>query len=460
MTRFVRCIEGHVFDADISRQCPTCGAIVEVPVAAAGIAPAASGADISQADSAATSSSATGAAKRMPLLAGAAAVILGLGIGALVLALHISKPTPSVIGNPVPTATPAKTGAETNSSAAPSAPASPQNNNAAPMATPQSQSSSNAAPAPSVKMSDTLSPTLRTALDVVRMLAAFGKSNYTDATSLAETLSNDNNPIGMFIKAGLFMDGLGGQPRDLTQARSLLAKATELGDPTSSLFYGRVLENGIGGPRDLNGAKAAYLFAARSMAAGADQDLARLHLENSRGMTALEAYQSILNGNSRDGLDVINELTGRASTPAECLYGWLIYHAKDKGWVLSESNAQRHGFIVQPGAMNAARAATQNIPDDDIKRAELGQFEYGARRSDPWCEWGMGMLAATGLSTYPKNLVEADVFYRLAAMHKQLGASLAQVNQELATIQSQVTPAEKTNADDLFHGAVPTGVAP
>ena len=31
MPYFVRCIEGHVFDADISPQCPTCGAFVDVP---------------------------------------------------------------------------------------------------------------------------------------------------------------------------------------------------------------------------------------------------------------------------------------------------------------------------------------------------------------------------------------------------------------------------------------------
>src|SRR5580698_1497833 len=31
MPHFVRCIDGHVFDAEVSRQCPTCGATVDVP---------------------------------------------------------------------------------------------------------------------------------------------------------------------------------------------------------------------------------------------------------------------------------------------------------------------------------------------------------------------------------------------------------------------------------------------
>ncbi len=31
MPHFVRCIDGHVFDAETSPQCPTCGATVDVP---------------------------------------------------------------------------------------------------------------------------------------------------------------------------------------------------------------------------------------------------------------------------------------------------------------------------------------------------------------------------------------------------------------------------------------------
>lgn len=452
MSRFVRCIEGHVFDAEVSGQCPTCGAIVEVPTPAAPAAPTGT----VQRGVSAHSPAVGNASKRVPLLAAAAVVVLGSGIGALVFALHAGKPVTSPVGTPVSTASPAaKPGIETKPSAAPPAPASPQTNNAAPAVSPESQSSSSTPAAPGVEVSDAL----KTVLDVVRMLAAFGKSNYTDATSLANTLSNDNNPIGMFIKAGLFMDGLGGQPRDLAQARSLLARAAELGDPTSALFYGRVLENGIGGPRDPNGAKAAYLFAARSMAPGADQDLARLHLEGLRGMTVLDAYHGMLNDNSPDGLKVINELTQLHSTPAECLYGWLLHQAKDKGWVLSETG-DRGAFVIKPAEMNAARAAAQNIPDDAIEQAQLRLFEYGARRSDPWCEWGMATLAAAGASGYPKNLVEADVFYRLVAMHKTLGSSVTEVNQELAAVQGKMTPAEKASADDLFHGAVPAGMAP
>jgi TPR repeat protein len=459
MPRFVRCIEGHVFDAESSPRCPTCGAIVEVPAAAPIDMPAALDGDIGQAGFSTKSSSAGIAAARMPLFASAAVVILGVGIGALVFALHESKTKSGVSGNSASSASQAaKNGAETNASAAPLAPAAPQNNNAvtAPSAPSESQASSNSLPAPSVKVSDTL----KTTLDVVRMLADFGKSNYADAVSLSDKLTNENNPIAMFIKAGLLMDGLGGQPRDLTQARNLLAKATQLGDPTSALFYGRVLENGIGGPRDPNGAKDAYLFSARSMAPGADQDLARLRLGDSRGMTALQAYQSLLNGTSLDGLNVINELTQRYSTPAECLYGWLLFHSKAKGWVLAHTHDQGHAFVVQSGDMAASQAATQEISDDEIKQQELGKFEYGAVRSDPWCEWGMAMLAKTGAPGYPKNLVEADVFYRLVAMHKTLGSDIAEAKKELAAVQSQITPDEKASADDLFHGAVPPGMTP
>lgn len=462
MPHFVRCIEGHVFDAESSPRCPTCGAIVDVPVVATLDAGAASGIATVQSGTAAQSLSAGLAAKQIPLLAAAAVVIFGVGIGALFFALHESKTkTGGTVNPPLPSSQAAKPRPETSSAAAPSAPAAPPSAPAAPQshnaaaAPSQSQASSNAPAAPSANISGAL----QTALKVVRMLADFGKNNYADAVSLSDTLTDQNNPIGMFIKAGISMDGLGGQPRDLAQARNLLAKATQLGDPTSALFYGRTLENGIGGPRDLNGAKDAYLFAARSMAPGADQDLTRLHLENSRGMTALQAFQNMLNGKSPDSLNVINALMQRYSTPAECLYGWLLHDAKAKGWVLGHTSDQGHVFIIPSGDLAAARAAAPEMSDDDIKSHELDKFQYGAVRSDPWCEWGMAMLAKAGAPGYPKNLVEADVFYRLVTMHKTLGSDVAEANKELAAVESQMTPDEKASADELFHGAVPVGMA-
>ncbi len=287
MAHFVRCIEGHVFDAAMAAVCPTCGARVEVAPSAAisgeAIAPevAAPGA-VFQA--------------RTPLFAAVAVLCLGIGIGSLYFVLHETRP-PSATGG-----SPASAAADSPQAAA--APAAPDNGASASSnaVAPSAASAPTSAPTPATSTPDeatsaadaNISQTLRTALDVVRMLVAFGQKNYADASSLLDHLINENNPIGMFIKAGLFMDGLGGQPKDLTQARDLLAKATQLGDPTSALFYARVLENGIGGPRDLNAAKENYLFAARGMTAGADQDLARLHLSGDVGMTALQAYQNLV----------------------------------------------------------------------------------------------------------------------------------------------------------------------
>ena len=298
------------------------------------------------------------------------------------------------------------------------------------------------------------------------MLVAFGQEKYTDALSLADPLIGENNPIGMFIKAGLFMDGLGGQPKDLTQARDLLAKATRLGDPTSALFYARVLENGIGGPRDLNAAKENYLFAARGMTAGADQDLARLHLSGDVGMTALQAYQNLVSPQrTKDALARFNVLMKAYSTSAVCLYGWMYSQAEALHWTETRGSgdiAQLHGVDAKKMAAPPSDAGGQPMSADaqDVQLQQLQYFAFGAARSDPWCEWGMAMRAAKGSTAYPKNLVEADVFYRLAIINAKLGSGVGQVKQELAAAEGQMTPQEKQQADSLFHGAVPASMAP
>jgi hypothetical protein len=456
MAHFVRCIEGHVFDAATAAVCPTCGARVEVAPSAAisgeAIAPevAAPGA-VFQA--------------RTPLFAAVAVLCLGIGIGSLYFALHETRPPSATGGQPASAAAPTP-----KESAAPAAAPPDQNNSASTSANATAPST----PAPATSTPDdatsaahaNISQTLRTTLDVVRMLVAFGQGKYTDALSLADPLIGENNPIGMFIKAGLFMDGLGGQPKDLTQARDLLAKATQLGDPTSALFYARVLENGIGGPRDLNAAKENYLFAARGMTAGADQDLARLHLSGDVGMTALQAYQNLVSPQrTKDALARFNDLMKAYSTSAVCLYGWMYSQAEALHWTETRGSgdiAQLHGVDAKKMATPPSNAGGQPMSADaqDVQLQQLQYFAFGAARSDPWCEWGMAMRAAKGSTAYPKNLVEADVFYRLAIINAKLGSGVGQVKQELAAAEGQMTPQEKQQADSLFHGAVPASMAP
>ena len=335
MAHFVRCIEGHVFDAATAAVCPTCGARVEVAPSAAisgeALAPGCAPGAVFQA--------------RTPLFAAVAVLCLGIGIGSLYFVLHETRP-------------PAATGGQPASAAAATAPAAPDRRAAGrEQAVPRLREASapTSTPTPATSTPDeattaadaNISQTLRTALDVVRMLVAFGQKDYANASSLSDNLIKEDNPIGMFIKAGLFMDGLGGQPKDLTQARALLAKATQLGDPTSALFYARVLENGIGGPRDLNAAKENYLFAARGLTAGADQDIARLHLSGEVGMTALQAYQNLVSPRrTKDALARFNDLMKAYSTSAVCLYGWMYSQPKRSTGPRPEAAATSPNFTV------------------------------------------------------------------------------------------------------------------
>jgi TPR repeat protein len=456
MAHFVRCIDGHVFDAATAAVCPTCGATVEVAPTAA-----------ISGEALVPEMAAPGPAfpARTPLLAAVAVLCLGVGIGSLYFVLRESRSPSTTGGQPASAAAPTP-----KESAAPAAAPPDQNNRASTSANATAPST----PAPATSTPDdatsaadaNISQTLRTTLDVVRMLVAFGQEKYTDALSLADPLIGENNPIGMFIKAGLFMDGLGGQPKDLTQARDLLAKATQLGDPTSALFYARVLENGIGGPRDLNAAKENYLFAARGMTAGADQDLARLHLSGDVGMTALQAYQNLVSPQrTKDALARFNDLMKAYSTSAVCLYGWIYSQAEALHWTATRGSgdiAQLHGVDAKKMAAPPSNAGGQPMLADaqEVQRQQLQYFAFGAARSDPWCEWGMAMRAAKGSTAYPKNLVEADLFYRLATINAKLGSGVGQVKQELAAVEGQMTPREKQQADSLFHGAVPASMAP
>jgi hypothetical protein len=457
MAHFVRCIDGHVFDAATAAVCPTCGATVEVAPTAA-----------ISGEALAPEVAATGPVfqARTPLFAAVAVLCLGVGIGSLYFVLRESR-SPSTTGErPTPAAAPAPKAAATAAAAATALDngASASSNAVAPSVPTSAPTRATSTPDDATSAADAIiSQTLRTALDVVRMLVAFTRQNYTDALSLADPLVRENNPIGMFIKAGLLMDGLGGQPRDLTQARGYLANAAQLGDPMSALFYGRVLENGIGGPRDLNAAKENYLFAARGMAAGADQELARLHLDGSRGMTALQSYENLVGRNpTRDALNAFNGLLKARSTSMICFYGWMFDQAEAKNWVLSLSKTG-DGWVqgVPSGDMAALRSNTGGqVSTDQAEANQLKVFAIGAERSDPWCEWGMGKLAAKGSTAYPKNLVEADVFYRLAIINPKLGSGAGQVKQALAAVEGQMTPQEKQQADSLFHAAVPVGMAP
>ena len=230
-----------------------------------------------------------------------------------------------------------------------------------------------------------ISDTLRTTLDVVRMLVTYSQKNYTDALSQAEALADRGSPMGMAIKAAILENGFAGPP-DRIQARALFAKAAQLGEPASASALARMMEQGIGGPRDPEQANSLYLFAARSMAATADQELVRLHLDGARGMTAMQAYQILISGSpTAEGAVALKALFEAHSTVATCLGGWLTYRAAVNNWTVTQHS---------DGASER---------QDQTKTVALGEFKVGAQRSDPWCEWGMGKLAAEGLTVYPKN---------------------------------------------------------
>lgn len=451
MAHFVRCIDGHVFDASSTTICPICGAVVSGIAATAVEEPP---------SSTPQAAAVAGSARHMPLLAAIALLVFGGGAGALLYVLHRpgvppaataasstsnqaagsgnSAPRPAVVAAPAP----APLGDHANGGLAP-APATADRASPAPAlpSLPPAQTP----PSPRAVAAN-ISDTLQTTLDVVRMFVAFRTRQYSDVLSRAEPLISRNNPIAMYFKAGILTNGLVGT-RDPSQARVLLRDAAQRGDPTSLLFMARFLEKGIGGPRDTDTAKRLYILAAQGMANGADQDVARLGLSGDVGLTALQAYQRLRVGNAspeamHDAGAALWNLAHEGLTPAVCLSAQLISQAKQRGWNVAKLST---GVQVVGGQSEALR---------------LSSLRYGAPRGDPWCEWGMGEFASTGGPNYPKNLVEADVFYRLAALNTRLGADARQVKEQLAAVESQMTPDEKTQANGLFHSTIPVSMAP
>ena len=464
MSRFVRCIEGHVFDAEAAAQCPVCGAVFEVkpPASMDNLPPPAA------------APAAIGAANRSLIVAIVITALgIGLGAGALVYVLRGSAPA-TIIADSSPAAATEKTKEKSSAdSVAPSlsAPSAAPAASNAPASVPSPASTAlgpkvaalpetNQTPiAPSQPMSSSagISDTLRTTLDVARMLVTFNQRDYGSAFAQAEALAGRNNPVGLYMLGGFLEGGLGGT-QDLARARASFTAAVNFGEPTAALFLGRMLEGGIGGPPDPEKAKQLYLFAARSMVANAEQELTRLHLDGARGMTALEAYQNLTGQNpNASAISVLNNLNKARSTVAVCLSGWLALQSRARGWVATAGNTDE--FVGKtPEEVKRLQAAA--LTEDQVKAHALQDFELGAVRSDPWCEWGMASLAAEGVSGYPKNQVEAEVFYRLAAMNRRLGPGAEQVKQQMASLESKMSAVEKAQADGLFHGAVPSSVAP
>jgi hypothetical protein len=109
MAHFVRCIDGHVFDAATAAVCPACGATVAfVPSADA----------VSYGTTGAGGVASASLLSRTPLLATVAVVILVLGVAAVFFAWRETRPIPSPTANSTP-ATSGAANTETNPAAPP-----------------------------------------------------------------------------------------------------------------------------------------------------------------------------------------------------------------------------------------------------------------------------------------------------------------------------------------------------
>jgi TPR repeat protein len=395
MPHFVRCIDGHVFDAEVSRQCPICGATVDVPAPSAMpliAEPAPSESVVAaQAEAPATPRRSLGA----QLSRSAVRIVVGgLVLGAAWFAFDqfvlpaINRPSQQAPSAPQSAAKPANASVPVNA-AAPAA-----------------------APIPQIDISDAIA----SALKVARVNALYRQGSYAQTVDLARELAAENNPLGAYSLGVMLRSGTIGA-QDLTAARKQFVTSARLGDSFGALEAARMLEQGAGGPQDIDGAKALYLFAARSGNADADAALARLNISDQRGLTIFQANDNLVAGKDVDeSWKRINEMIAAHSAPAMCLAGWLY-----------------------GGGHSTPR---------DFQHA-LALLHAGSKTNYPTCTWGLSRMVASGLPNLPRSLVQADVLLHLT----EGGVSqerLPAVKNEIAELEKQMSDTDKAKAETML----------
>jgi TPR repeat protein len=425
MPHFVRCIDGHVFDAETSPQCPTCGTTVAMPRPPTHSPTASPSADANEDHSiaAAAGTQNEGAATlgigtrlahsavRIVVVGSIVGVVGGVLVYAVLPRLGWSTPSsPPAVSAPSGTGTPTQTAmAPTINRPSQQASSAPQSavNAAAPAA----------APIPQIDISDAIA----SALKVARVNALYRQGNYAQTVDLARELAAENNPLGAYSLGVMLRSGTIGA-QDLTAARKQFVTSARLGDSFGALEAARMLEQGAGGPQDIDGAKALYLFAARSGNADADAALARLNISDQRGLTIFQANDNLVAGKDVDeSWKRINEMIAAHSAPAMCLAGWLY-----------------------GGGHSTPR---------DFQHA-LALLHAGSKTNYPTCTWGLSRMVASGLPNLPRSLVQADVLLHLT----EGGVSqerLPAVKNEIAELEKQMSDTDKAKAETtLQNGTV------
>jgi TPR repeat protein len=411
MTHFVRCIDGHVFDAEVALQCPVCGAIVDAPPQVAAIASAAVTPGVSDSDATQTKPPAPPARRELPaqLRRSALRIVIGGVILAPILAVFKLFVLPSIY--PPAVQPPSAQSPPQISVGAPATPA-PTNAEA-------SKQMPAAAPVAPVDISDTI----KSALNVARMAVLYDRHEYSQVADIARNLAARDNVAGPFMLGTLQLGPLGTQ--NIPEARKQFTAAAKLGDSDAAMLAARMLEQGAGGPRDVDGAKALYLFAARNGDTNADRELARLNVSDQRGMTVIEADNNLFAGKDIDeSWKRMNELIAAPSITAVCMAGWLY----------------GNGNSVQR----------------DFNRA-LALFKTGAATGNPSCLWGLSRLVARGLANLSTDYVAADVLLQLAA--QGAGPKATGFGTEIAALESKMTDADKTRAKQMLQPVLPSAPA-
>jgi TPR repeat protein len=269
--------------------------------------------------------------------------------------------------------------------------------------------------------------TLKMSLVTKRMFVLLVQRNFREVPALAEQLAKRNNPEGFLVLGELLQSG-NRVPQDLVAARAQYAAATKLGEPDAALQLANMMERGLGGPQDRNGAINLYLFAARSQAAGADEQITRLGVASERGITVGEAYDDlILNRDADNASRLMHSMVQEKSSPALCFVGMLYLY----GWTVQR---------------NWERAAEY--------------LSEGARRDYPWCQWGMAKISGAGTPTLPRNRVQAYLWYRLALFNDALAKRKASAEQELAVLEQQMSPEEAVSARQVYQNSIPVSSSP
>ena len=233
--------------------------------------------------------------------------------------------------------------------------------------------------------------------------------------------------------------------RDFPKAAKLLAEAFEKGEPDAAFYMGRLLELGMGGRPDLQGAVAMYAAGAAKGSPAAKNRLGIMHVD---GQGVLQDYQK--------GAQLVCEAAGsrRRQRPVQLR---LASRAGKGAWPKARRRPST-GIGARPKRTTFRQSTRWRSPirrgaaSPPIPRRRSSSSRRPRRSPIPSASTGWATPWSKGLGT-ERDPVKAHAYFNLAA-----AAQMPEAAEARATLEAQMTPEQVAQAQQFARAWRPTPV--